>query len=259
MAEELSRALQAIRDIDLDVPQVWQERGLEGMPGGEAPELDAAKAQAAVVDSNVVAFPEGVSEQVRAAVSDWMLFAQRAATKKHPKGTDSQQWADEYLDVMLATGWSLRESASAWSEESVSGSVVHQKILDVIAVVLGPVPAALAIVTAALNSLQAMNEDSRWITLFDRRGKSATSVGFSVANVEAEGDGAAALRSVDFRIEASKTLTQVLFFKFTHQEASMFRRGVVLSISAKNLERLGPKIAERVAEMAEDSIAGYDL
>ena len=120
-------------------------------------------------------------------------------------------------------------------------------------------PTALALVTAALTSLQGMNQKSKWLTLFDRRAKSAASTGFSVANVEPNADGSAQLRSIDFRVEARKTLTQLLFFRFTSEEASMLRRGVVLFISDQALQTLGPKIEARVTDFATDNIAAFDL
>jgi len=137
--------------------------------------------------------------------------------------------------------------------------VVHQKILDVVAVALGPVPGALALVTAALTSLHGMNERSKWITLFDRRAKSASSTGFSVANVEPHAGDSAQLRSLDFRVEARTTLTQFLFFKFTSEEARLFKRGTVLFISADALEELAPSIEQRVVTFAKDNIAAYDI
>jgi hypothetical protein len=239
---------------DIDVP----DSDVSFDAGEDSQDLQDLKKQGAVVDSNLVVFPEDTPASVRNAVCNWTLFAQRAATKQ----ADPQQttaWVDAYLNVLLQTGWSQREKASTWSEEKVFGSVVHQKILDVVAVALGPVPSALALVTAALTSLQGLNERSKWITLFDRRAKSASSTGFSVANVEPHADGSAQLRSIDFRVEARKTLTQFLFFRFTSEEALMFKRGVVLFISKDALEELAPKIEERVMAFSKDNIAAFDL
>jgi len=100
--------------------------------------------------------------------------------------------------------------------------------------------------------------NSPWITLFDRRGKSATAVGFQVANCEAS-EGGAALHAVDFRIHAAQVLTQVLFFRFTQRDASMFRRGVVLELTPEALETYGPAIRNRVQRAVLDSIAAIPL
>lgn len=254
MRDSFEAEINFIADQEIDVP----EGDVSFEVAEQVPNLEDLTKQAAVVDSNLVVFPEDTPASVRNAVCNWTLFAQRAATKKiDPEQT--KEWVDAYLDVMLHTGWSLREVASAWSEERVVGSVVHQKILELVAVALGPVPGALALVTAALTALQGMNERSKWITLFDRRSKSAASTGFSVANVDPHADGSAQLRSIDFRVEARKTLTQLLFFRFTSEDALMFKRGVVLFISADALKELSPSIEQRVMAFAKDSIAAFDL
>jgi len=225
----------------------------------ELPPLEEESAQAAVVDSNLVTFPAGTPLRVKNAVGSWLILAQRAASAKVPDKNDTEGWVSAYHDVLTETGWVRRGDAGAWVEESVVGSTVHQKILAVVAVVLGPAPAALAIVTAALQSLQQMNENSPWITLFDRRGRSATSVGFQVANCAASAEGGAALHSIDFRVAAKQVLTQVLFFKFTKTEASMFRRGVVFELTPDALETFGPAVEGRVRTATLDSIAAFEL
>jgi hypothetical protein len=243
-----------IADQEIDFP----DGDVSFEAGVDTPDLQDLTRQGAVVDSNLVVFPVDTPASVRNAVCNWTLFAQRAATKEvDPQQT--KEWVDAYLDVLLHTGWSLREDTSAWSEEQVVGSVVHQKILDLVAVALGPVPGALALVTAALTSLQGMNEKSKWITLFNRRAKSAASTGFSVANVDPQADGSAQLRSIDFRVEARKTFTQFLFFQFTSQEALMFKRSVVLFISADALKELAPSIEQRVMAFAKGNIAAFDI
>lgn len=261
MARSFDSEMSFIRSQELDVPEPVVSSDMADVlseVAEEPPDLQALKEQAAVVDSNLVVFPAETPKKVREAVCNWTLFAQRAASKLVDREKTSE-WVDAYLDVLLNTGWSVREEATTWHEETTTGSVVHQEILKFVTVALGPVPAALALVTAALTSLQAMNKNSKWITLFDRRAKHASSTGFSVANVETEADDAAQLRSIDFRVEAHTTMTQFLFFRFTSEKAKMFRRGTVLYLSADAMNELAPVIRQRVVEFAKDNIAAYDL
>jgi hypothetical protein len=243
-----------IEQVELALPEESMLLAAEDLPP-----LEDRTPQGAVVDSNLVTYPEGTPLSVKNAVGGWLLFAQRAASAKVPDKEDTMGWVSAYYDALLRTGWVLRGETNAWTEEKVFGSKVHEQILAVVTVVLGVAPAALAIVTAALHSLQAMDEDSPWITLFDRRGKNANAVGFQVANCEASHEGGATLRSVDFRVHAKQTLTQVLFFKFTEREASMFRRGLVLDLTPAVLQNIGPAIQKRVQTQILDSIAAIEL
>ena len=224
----------------------------------EAPPLSEGKPQASIVDSNIITFPESVPLNVRNAVANWTLMAQLAASKAVKNRDAVREWMGVYIDVLLKSGWEVREDDRSETKEAIYGSTMHEKILALVAVALGPVPTALAIVTAALQSLQSMNKNSPWITLFDRRGKSAESVGFQIANCETNNSGAA-LRGTEFIVEAHQTLTQVLFFKFTSHEASLYRRARTLTLSAKALEELSSKVEERVLDMASDNILSFDL
>ena len=106
-----------------------------------------------------------------------------------------------------------------------------------------------------------MDKDSPWITLFDRRGRTAKALGFSVANCTwADGEaGGAALDCVDFTIDAKQVLTKVLFFEFTSKSASMAHRKMVLELSPDAMSTYGPTIKARVDRDILESIAAYEL
>jgi hypothetical protein len=232
----------------------------DGLLGpSELPPLTGTHNEGAIVDSNVVSYDQNVPASVRNAVANWLLFAQRAASYKAPNSGQTTEWTDAYLECLLSTGWVQREYAETWHEESAYGFTVHEKILDVIAVALASAPAVLKLVTAAIESLQHMDEASPWITLFDRRGRNANAVGFQVANCSPAQSGGAVLEGIDFRIAAGQTLTQVLFFKFTSREATLFRRRVVIELPKQVVESHAAAISARVQTMTADSIAAYEL
>ena len=213
----------------------------------------------AVVDSNVVTYRENVPDSVRNHVANWILMAQRMASHSVPDRADTEAWTAAYLDALIATGWVLRGEAGAWHRDSVDGAEMHQEILKVIAVALAPAPAALAIVTAAITSLQSMAKNSPWITLFNRRAESATAVGFQIADCQSPQSKGAALEAVDFRVEAGQVMTQVLWFKFTSGRAAMYRRRVVLDLSDETMKAHGAAVASKVQALTSANIAGAQL
>ena len=137
----------------------------------ESVPFDAGAAPGAVVSSALIAWDEDTPTDIRQAVSDSLLFAQLFADKSVPDRNDVKQWMTNYFNVLPNIGWTLTSDVRDETEEDALGSEVHQRILDLIAIVLGPIPTALAVVTSALMSLQSMAADSPWITLFNRRSK----------------------------------------------------------------------------------------
>lgn len=228
-------------------------------PPPDAPALSDGKAQASVVESNIVTFPASTPLGVRNAVANWTLMAQMVASKAVTDRNAARAWMSAYIDALMKSGWVLREEAGNETEEALFGSTMHEKILTLLVVALGPAPAALALVTAALHSLQSMNKNSPWITLFDRRGKSAHSVGFQIANCETDDSGTAALHGTEFVVEAHQSLTQVLFFRFTSHEARLYQRSRTLTLSAQLVEKMAQKVEDRVLDQISSNILNFDL
>lgn len=253
---DLEAAARYIETVPLVEVVLGAETAADWEPGEP---LAEGKPQVSVVASNIVTFPESTPLAVRNAVANWTLMAQFAASKAVNDKDAVREWMDKYIDTLTTSGWVVRESESIETKEDVYGSTMYDKILALVTVALGPVPSALAIVTAGLQALQSMKKDSPWITLFDRRGKSAEAVGFQVANCEADDSGAAALRGVEFVVEAHKQLTQVLFFRFTSHDASVYRRARTLTLSAAAIAKLSAKVEERVLDMTSDNIRSLDL
>ena len=222
------------------------------------PEFAGGSAQGAVVGSGLAAFDAAVPADQRLAVANSMLFAQLVADAKVPDKDDVAGWLDAYFDVLPHIGWTLSDSIRHETDENAQGSELHDKIIALLTVLLGPGATALAIVTTALSALQQMNAGSPWITIFNRRSHSATSAGVHVAATTATDDGIS-VQGAAYRVEARRTITQVLFFKFTDDESALFQRAVEMSISTPTLTRLAPGIAGRVNALQDDYIAAMPL
>jgi hypothetical protein len=221
--------------------------------------FEAGKAQAAIINSGVVAFPAHTPVEIRQAVADSMLFAQLYADHEVPDRNDVESWMNTYFAALPRLGWVLASDSGADTEESALGSQVHQKILEFLAIALGPATAALALVTSALTSLQAMGAGSPWITLFNRRAKDATAASISVTHAEADDTGNVTLRGAGFRVQANQQITQVLFFKFTSNAAKLYRRAVEMTMVSGTLKELAPDIHGRVAQYERDSILNMPI
>ncbi|MCI9870576.1 hypothetical protein [Arthrobacter humicola] len=224
------------------------------------PELTDSVQEAAVVDSNIVTFPEGTPLIVKTAVANWTLLAQRAASRKYPdRDQDIEQWMDHYLNTLLTTGWSIRQEATAWTVKKVHGSTVHKEILGLLPALLGVGTTALALATLTLTSLRKMSEDSPWITLFNRRAYEARSIGFQIANCDPGDAGSAVLRGADFLVYAERVMYQILFFKFESNEARMASRGILLELSADTIARHGDEVSAKVHGLISQAVAAIEI
>lgn len=184
-------------------------------------ELNKTDAQSLVVGSSLIVAAEKVPVETREDLIDCTLFAQLAATAEVGTARKISEWYDAYFRTLTAIGWAQSDTQFEEYEFKSRNAEAHQAILKVLTVLLGPAAAALVVVKTAIEALQSMNEDSPWITLFDRHSKTGRSARFQVATAEVDPSGLLQTALVGFELTATTSLTQVLFFKSASSSTSL--------------------------------------
>ena len=233
-----------VRAIDLSGTPV-QMRAM-GAPADHGEIFDAAKTQAQIVGSAVFSFAQGVEAMTREAISDSALLAQLVANKRVSVEVDPIKWHSTYTEVLQNLGWVMQEGG--WNDYSAEGTAVevHEKIIEVLGVVLGPAATALAIVTSVLSTLKAMKPDSPWLTLFARESQKAKIARFQIGVTEPDAHGGVMTSLLACVIEADTTVTQVLFFKYKASKAKFRANNVKVSMNVPALVELSPAIRAKV-------------
>jgi len=255
-----STARQFINSIDLpDEPDLILERG-------EATALPAAlpsygsREQAVAVGSQIAEFTQKVPAALRPAISNSFLLAQLAANKEVAKnGGDTLKWYAKYNEVLANIGWVVEGSATSLKVVEHSGLQLHKEILPLIAVALGPAVAAATVVATALNGLANINKDSPWITLFDRESQRVKANQFQIAYIDAPNRAAPTVSLACFELDASRSITQVLFFKFSEQQAKLRHYSSTLSMNQGIFESVQGAVQQRVASFVAGYVASIDI
>lgn len=184
-------------------------------------ELKATEAQSLVVGSGLVVAAENVPVQVREDLVNCSLFAQLAATGAVGGSGEISRWYDAYFGALTALGWAQSDTQFEDYEFSAKNAEAHKAVVKVLTVLLGPGATALVVVKAAIEALESMQENSPWITLFERQSKTGRSARFQVATAQMDPQGLLQTALVGFELKAKSTLTQVLFFKFSSSSTSL--------------------------------------
>lgn len=215
--------------------------------------FDAAKQQAQVVGSGLFSFAQGVPAAAREAVSDCALLAQLVANKRASLDADPLKWFTQYAGVLQNLGWIV--SDNGWTDYTAKGTAaeVHQKVVEVLTVVLGPSPAALAVLTAAINALQTMDPSSSWVTIFSRESQKARLARFQTGIAESDGT-QVTLSMLGCLIQAEANITQVLFFKYRAANATFRATDSKLTMMDSALIDLGPIVRGKVQAYQADYV-----
>lgn len=241
-----------------------QSVDLSGIPRGlvaqdaaaDAGEVfDAAKSQAQLVGSSLLSFAQGVDAGVREAISDSALLAQLVANKHASGQTEPLEWYAKYVEVLQYVGWITQ--GLAWSDYTTkgTGAEVHERIIEVLAVALGPGVTAAALVKSAIAALAAMKDGGSWFTIFSRESQHANIARFQVGLVEAGPNDDVFVSLLACLIKAKKDITQVLFFKLRQEQASFSAGSATVSINRPSLADLGPTIRKKVRAYQQDYLS----
>jgi hypothetical protein len=253
MEFDTQRAKSFIKGVDLS----GTRRGILAQDAAtEAGEVfDKAKVQAQVVGSGVFSFAQGVTPEVREAISDSALLAQLVANRKVSAEKSPLEWFKVYADTLQTIGWTLQESG--WQDYSATGTgvEVHEKIVEIMTAVLGPSTAALAIIAATVNALKGMNPKSSWITIFSREAQKAKIARFQIGLVEKGEASDVFVSLLACLIEAKDAITQVLVFKFRQAEASFRANSQKVSINRHSIVELGPTVRSKIRAYQADYLS----
>ena len=253
MAERSTNAAEFVRLIDLS----GTRRGLVAQDAAtEASEVfAAAKSQAQVVGSGLFSFAKGVTADTREAISNSALLAQLVANKRVSAEQAPIDWFAAHQDVLQNIGWVLQDHG--WVDYTAEGTAVevHQKVIEVLEVALGPSAAALNIIRSAIDVLQAMTPGSSWFTIFNRESQHARIARFQIGLVETGEAADVFVSLLGCLIEARASVTQVLVFKFRNEHASFKANSAKVSIDSAGLQELLPTIRAKVRAYQADYVS----
>lgn len=224
----------------------------------EAAKFDytAVKNQAMVVGSDIVSFVKGVTPEWREDIANSALLAQLAAKKAAGDAGKVEDWYNAYFDVLVNIGWVLQDRGfTKYSEESQNFQA-HEAILQIASSLLAPNPAALAVVKATLDALKSMSANSPWMTIFNRESQSANTARFQVTLVEQGSVDQLLVSLMAFGLEATDTLTQVLFFKYQTSEVTLKHYSGKVTINPAVLSSIREQIKNKIEKYADAYVRG---
>lgn len=170
-----------------------------------------------VTGSNLIQFPSGVRPEIKSSVALSLLAAQRVASND-PVVASPTQWLERHNTVLQNLNWRVEGGGAVTSQFNAINAAVHEAIIPFITAALGG-PAAASLIVTALQQLKKMDEDSPWITLFDRQSRRFQVTEYQFSVVEVVGD-TVHLKIAAARLDARFGMTQVLFFKIKSQDAT---------------------------------------
>lgn len=243
----------------IDTAEIGQLTAAEAAEAETTPPLDLDKLPAGVVSGQtLIDFSAVPSPNVRAGVSLSMLFASRVATQAIKRnGGDEDDWLATYTSSLGSLGFAMAGTSVVKSTFKKTGIEVHKAIIPFLTVAFGGA-AVGPVILAALQNLQAMDENKPWIRLFEREAKRFQVRELHFAAVSSS-ESDTAIRYAIARLNVEASVTSVLFFQVSKARAEF--ESVTTTMSANNslMAVTEPDLRLRLAQMAKTAILGLDI
>lgn len=222
------------------------------------PVFDQLNNQSIVIGSQIAGFSSDVPLNIRPMISNIFLLAQLVADKKTDgAATGSRSWYSQYIDTLTKLGWNISGQSDANQQVTGTSFEVHREIIPVITAALGPAAVAATTIIRVLEGLDNIDKDQPWLTLFNQKSQRASANQFQFSQTIMEGN-VPTTTLVGFDLDAHKSVTQILFFKFSTNEASLTYFEQKFSPNTTILEHSANQVQNLVLEHITSNIAELD-
>ncbi|MEM8693726.1 MAG: hypothetical protein AAGG57_17840 [Pseudomonadota bacterium] len=248
-------ALALVESIELPDHDTFHTSESDALP---QPDLTQDSGQNIAVGSQIAGFGAGFDPALRPAIANAFLIAQLAADGAIANsGGGSEAWYSAYLGILTGLGMMAEDSTVSMREVSATSLYLHNEIIPVLTTLLGPAAATSTVLTV-LSGLEQMDQDSPWITLFDRSSQRASANQFQISQAEMI-DGVPRITLAAFALSAERSVTQVLFFRYSTSQATLKQFSKSLGLNTHVLSTAAPRIAEKLADRTLDFIADIQI
>jgi hypothetical protein len=225
------------------------------------PDFKPGVPQVITIGSQIAEFSEGVPADLRSTIANCILLAQLASDRfveAHPN-LDELNWYNCYVAVLKKCGWLIEKNETSLKSVSGNGAKVHSEIIGVLTAALGPGAAAASIILSVLNGLKQMEKDQPFFTIFDRASQHAEATLFQISYVDGGPNKQPRLNFAAYRVEASASATQILFFKLAGTSAKLRASYADLSIDETVLRSVRDLIFAKVGDRIVGSITSIEI
>ncbi|MGF6088389.1 hypothetical protein [Pseudomonas sp. 18173] len=218
--------------------------------------IDRDKLNAAILNSTMISFPEGVSRRNKTIVKRTFLFADLTAQIRFPREQDQNKRWEHMLKGMKAMGWSMFGNPTINYQESSSGLLMSNLVLDIAKSMIGGVAGGLGPVLKlgvekAIEGLQANKEA---LKVYERNGKKGDGANFGLASCAQDSDGEVSLVLSAISYYTVSGNTKIAFFDKTTSTGELFQSKGVFSIHADDYTQNKEDAANRFYEAVDKSL-----
>lgn len=210
-----------------------------------------AKEEGLVDAGSLVSFTSTLKGQQKSDVLNSTLFAQLAATKKHDRYKDTENWYKEFANVLNIVGWVLQGFKFDQYRSSEDSFNISQITLELLSTLIGEDATLLKTVQATLKGLA---KDSEGLTLFSSKSSSENHGNFQILPCEVDKNGQINVAFIGAHFKASQVSQDYLFVSYSTQDISLFKTAQIFTLDEDIYSQVRDEIIAKLGKNAKENI-----
>lgn len=205
---------------------------------------------------SLVSFVAGVPAQHQTDVLDSTLLAQLAASARHDRETQPEDWYKYYADVLRGIGWVAYDFA--FDRYHPQGAdFTADKVIE--GVLEGVATAdEMVVVEATIAAVKALNSGDALLSVWENNSRDLTSGNFQIA-VASSLDGDVALKFGAFLFDTDTSVTDVLTFQFPSTSTNFLTSREMLVLDEEVYQQVRAAVEKQLGKRAGDSIGSLSI
>ncbi|RON58428.1 hypothetical protein [Pseudomonas frederiksbergensis] len=194
--------------------------------------IDRDKLNAAISNTTLIGFPEGMSRRYKTIIKRTQFFADLSAEIKYPKKDQQVLRWEHYVLGMRAMGWTKMNASYTGYESEYSGLSMSNIVLDIVQAAIGGAAGTTAAVLKAVanKTIEGLAKSPEALKLYEKNGQKAYGASMGVMTVaqDAGEDVWAALGTTSYFSDAGNK--KIVFFDKMHAGAQVYQGKATFTI-----------------------------
>lgn len=241
----------------LELPDSEQLQELIVKPRGKSVLRNEDNEESAVVNAgSLSSFTQNLTGQQKFDVQNSTLLAQLAATKKFDRYKQTEEWYKFYIKVLENIGWIMPSFAFDTYTSGSQTINIDKAVLDILSVIVGP--SGLDLISRTMGALEALDEDSRPMQIWNANSNSGNDGVFQIYPVDVvNGDLVMILAGMGF--SADKHVSNFLWFSWETTSINLKRYADKCILNEQVYAQVREAVVEKLGDNALDVVAGIEI
>jgi hypothetical protein len=202
--------------------------------------------QATVDLGSVLSFVDGVTAQERDDVLFSVQLAQRGASGRYDRFSQTRSWYQTYLEILENLGWAMEQVAFTRYDQAEGEFRMDKAALAVIAAIA--TQNQLAVLQEAVSALDKLAEDDDTLRLFDFHSSLQGSGNFQLGALQKSASGTLTLALGAFLFRSADERRRFLFFRWGVREVNFWTAAHRMTLNQKIYDGLRADVQAKLGD-----------